>query len=145
LGTKVVLLSFLEEKDQVKFPQVTKTLTGFFATFYARKTFGNSEAPKIGSCLVGQILGAYYRILQPFRRKVVLSQIGSRHGLQMRGMYLISGDETFERCRLRQWNPPATPENSAASWRGEFKGSLFRFLYSKSALKQARSACLRAF
>jgi len=35
----------------------TKTLTGFFATFYARRTFGNSAAPKIGSCLVDEILG----------------------------------------------------------------------------------------
>jgi hypothetical protein len=35
----------------------TKTLTGFFATFYARRTFDNSAAPKIGSCLVGQFWG----------------------------------------------------------------------------------------
>ena len=35
----------------------TKSLTGFFATFYARGTFGNSAAPKIGSCLVGQFWG----------------------------------------------------------------------------------------
>src|SRR6267142_1246226 len=35
----------------------TKTLTGFFATFYARRTFDNFAAPKIGSCLVGQFWG----------------------------------------------------------------------------------------
>jgi hypothetical protein len=35
--------------------------------------------------------------------------------------------------------------NSAAFWRGEFKDGLFRLIYLKSALKQERSACLRAF
>jgi hypothetical protein len=32
----------------------TNALTGFFATFYARRTFGNSAPPKIGSSLVDQ-------------------------------------------------------------------------------------------
>jgi hypothetical protein len=60
----------------------TKTLIGVFATFYARRTFGNSAAPKIGSCLVGQFWGLNTdRILQPFLRKVVLSQNGSPHGV----------------------------------------------------------------
>jgi hypothetical protein len=36
---------------------VESSLTGFFATFYARRTFDNSAAPKIGSCLVGQFWG----------------------------------------------------------------------------------------
>jgi hypothetical protein len=36
--------------------------------------------------------------------------------------------EIFERCRLRQQNPAATPDNSAAFWREEFQGSLFRFI-----------------
>ncbi len=58
----------------------TKTLTGFFATFYARATLGNSAAPEIGSCLVGQFLGLNAdHILQPFLRQVVLSQNGSPH------------------------------------------------------------------
>jgi hypothetical protein len=33
--------------------------------------------------------------------------------------------EICERCRLWQLNSPATPENSAAFWREEFKNSLF--------------------
>src|SRR5271166_5327491 len=37
--------------------------------------------------------------------------------------------EICDRCRLWQRNSPATPEYSAAFWRGEFKNSLFRFLY----------------
>src|SRR5271166_2172317 len=53
--------------------------------------------------------------------------------------------EICDRCRLWQRNSPATPENSAAFWRGEFKNSLFRLLYFKRALKQTRSVCLRAF
>ena len=53
----------------------TKTLTGFFGTFYARRTFGNSAAPKIDSGLVNQFWGLNSdRILQPLVRKVVLSQ-----------------------------------------------------------------------
>jgi hypothetical protein len=36
--------------------------------------------------------------------------------------------EICERCRLWQRNSPATPENSAAFWREEFKNSLFRFI-----------------
>jgi hypothetical protein len=53
----------------------TKTLTGFFGTFYARRTFGNSAAPRIDSCLVNQFWGLNSdRILQPLLRKVVLSQ-----------------------------------------------------------------------
>ena len=53
----------------------TKTLTEFFATFYACRTFGNSAAPKIGSCLVNQFWGLNTDgILQPLLRKVVLSQ-----------------------------------------------------------------------
>ena len=34
----------------------TKSLTRFFATFYDRRTFGNSAAPKIGACLVEQFI-----------------------------------------------------------------------------------------
>jgi hypothetical protein len=60
----------------------TKSLTGFFATFYARRTFGNSAAPKIASCLVGQFWGLNTDcILQPLLRRVVLSQNGSPHGV----------------------------------------------------------------
>ena len=45
----------------------TKSLTGVFVTFYARRTFGNSAAPKIGSCLVRQFWGLNTdRIPQPF-------------------------------------------------------------------------------
>src|SRR5271157_3980543 len=40
--------------------------------------------------------------------------------------------EFCDRCRLWQRNSPATPEYSAAFWRGEFKNSLFRFLYFKT-------------
>src|SRR5258708_30226085 len=32
----------------------SKTLTGVFASFYARRTFGNSAAPTIRACLVSQ-------------------------------------------------------------------------------------------
>jgi hypothetical protein len=39
----------------------TKTLTGFFATFYALRTFGNSAVPEIGACL----LGRFWRLIQP--------------------------------------------------------------------------------
>ena len=35
----------------------TKSLTRVFATFYDRRTFGNSAAPKIGACLVDQFWG----------------------------------------------------------------------------------------
>ena len=41
--------------------------------------------------------------------------------------------EICDRCRLWQRNSPATPENSAAFWRREFRNSLFRFLYFKRA------------
>jgi MFS family permease len=40
--------------------------------------------------------------------------------------------EICERCRLRQQNPPATPDNSAAFWREEFEGRLFRFILLQS-------------
>jgi len=40
--------------------------------------------------------------------------------------------EICERCRLWQQNSPATPENSAAFWRGELKNSLLRFIYFKT-------------
>ena len=52
--------------------------------------------------------------------------------------------EICDRCRLWQRNSPATPENSAAFCRREFRNSLFRFTYLKRALKQTRSVCLRA-
>jgi hypothetical protein len=52
--------------------------------------------------------------------------------------------EICERCRLWQRNSPATPENSAAFWREEFKNSFDSFIL-KRALKQTRSVCLRAF
>ena len=59
----------------------TKSLTRVFATFYDRRTFGNSAAPKIGACLVDQFWGLNTdRILQLILRKVVLSQNGSPHG-----------------------------------------------------------------
>jgi hypothetical protein len=35
----------------------TKILTGFFRIFYARRTFGNSAAPKIGVRSLGAALG----------------------------------------------------------------------------------------
>jgi hypothetical protein len=44
----------------------------------------------------------------------------------------------FDRCRLWQRNSPATPENSAAFWRGEFKTVCFRFLYFKTRLPDIR-------
>jgi len=51
----------------------TKTLTGFFATFYARRTFGNSAAPQNWRLFSQPILGLNTdRILQPVLRKVVL-------------------------------------------------------------------------
>jgi hypothetical protein len=53
----------------------TKTLTEFFGTFCAGRTFGNSAAPKIDACLVNQFWGLNSdRILQPLLRKVVFSQ-----------------------------------------------------------------------
>jgi hypothetical protein len=62
----------------------TKSLTGFFATFYARRTFGNSAVPEIGACLLGRFWGLNTDcILQPFLRKVVLSQNGSPHGFYL--------------------------------------------------------------
>ncbi len=53
--------------------------------------------------------------------------------------------EICERCRLWQQNSPATPENSAAFWRGELKTVCFDLFILKQALKQTRSVCLRAF
>src|SRR5271165_5549037 len=38
--------------------------------------------------------------------------------------------EICDRCRLWQRNSPATPENSAAFWIGEFKNSLFQISLS---------------
>src|SRR6202008_4435426 len=51
--------------------------------------------------------------------------------------------EICERCRLRQQNPPATPDNSAAFWEEEFKNRLFRITnFKKQALRQTPSVCL---
>jgi hypothetical protein len=59
----------------------TKSLTGFFATFSAQKTFGKSAAPKIGSCLVDNFGG-----LMPIS--------GSSSGWRR---LLLRGEEFFER------------------------------------------------
>jgi hypothetical protein len=48
--------------------------------------------------------------------------------------------EIFERCRLRQQNPSATPDNSAAFCREESKGSLFRFILLLIRLLNRRAA-----
>jgi len=53
--------------------------------------------------------------------------------------------EICERCRLWQQNPPATPDNAAAFFEEEFKNSLFRFIYFKSALKQTRKRLFKSF
>ena len=52
----------------------TKTLTGFFGTFCAGRTFGDSAAPKIDACLVHQFWRLNTdRILQALLRRVVHS------------------------------------------------------------------------
>src|ERR1700756_3209623 len=48
--------------------------------------------------------------------------------------------EICERCRLRQQNPPATPDNSAAFWEEEFKNRLFRITNLKNRLLGRRPA-----
>src|SRR5271165_2034459 len=48
--------------------------------------------------------------------------------------------EICERCRLRQWNPPATPENSAAFLKRRVSNNLFRFLLLKQALRKTRNS-----
>ena len=53
--------------------------------------------------------------------------------------------EICERCRLRQQNPPATPDNSAAFWEEEFKNSLFRFIILNHALRQTRRRLFKSF
>jgi hypothetical protein len=56
----------------------TKTLTGFFATFYARRTFGNSAAPKIGSCLVDQFWGLTQPVHPHLFRHQMIAYLTSR-------------------------------------------------------------------
>src|SRR5271165_2870061 len=53
--------------------------------------------------------------------------------------------EICDRCRLWQRNSPATPENSAAFWKGEFKNSLFRFLYSKTGSQTDAERLFKSF
>src|ERR1700756_4219674 len=48
--------------------------------------------------------------------------------------------EICERCRLRQQNPPATPDHSAAFWEEEFKNRLFRITNLKNRLLGRRPA-----
>src|SRR5271166_4519852 len=52
--------------------------------------------------------------------------------------------EISERCRLWQQNSSATPENSAAFWRGDLKTVCFDSFILKRVLKQTRSVFLRA-
>ena len=74
----------------------TKSLTGFFATFYARGTFGNSAAPKIGSCLVGQFWGLTQPVHPHLFRHQIITYLTSR-GLSDAQIQLISGHES-EKC-----------------------------------------------
>ena len=46
---------------------------------------------------------------------------------------------------LWQRNSPATPENSAAFWKGEFKNSLFRFLYFKTGSQTDAERLFKSF
>ena len=65
----------------------------------------------------------------------LMSGIWKRNGMTVTAPDLDSTKslEICERCRLWQRNSPATPENSTAFWRGEFKNSLFDFTYFKTA------------
>jgi hypothetical protein len=47
--------------------------------------------------------------------------------------------------RLRQQNPPATPDNSAAFGEKSLETVCLEFLILKQALKQTPGVCLRAF
>jgi hypothetical protein len=46
--------------------------------------------------------------------------------------------EIWERCRLRQQNPPASRDNSAAVFYGKICNNLFIELFQKMAVNQAR-------
>jgi hypothetical protein len=55
------------------------------------------------------------------------------------------GLEICERCRLRQQNSPAAPENSAALGEKSLKTVCFDLFILKQALKQTHSVSLRVF
>ena len=52
--------------------------------------------------------------------------------------------EATSSLRVRKQNSPAAPKNSTAFWREEFKTNVSIHLFSKPALRQTRSGCLRA-
>ena len=79
----------------------TKSLTGFFATFYARGTFGNSAAPKIGSCLVGQFWGLTQPVHPHLFRHQMITYLTSR-GLSDAQIQLISGHESKKSLEIYQ-------------------------------------------
>src|SRR5260370_19566645 len=77
----------------------TKSLTGFFATFYARGTFGNSAAPKIGACLVGQFWGLTQPVPPHLFRHQTITYLTSRD-LSDAHIRLISGREYWKSVSL---------------------------------------------
>ena len=53
--------------------------------------------------------------------------------------------EICERCRLWQQNSPATPGKIRCFWRGEFKNSLFRYIYLNQSLRQRAQPLSKSF
>ena len=53
--------------------------------------------------------------------------------------------EICERCRLRQQNPPATPDNSAVFGRKNLKTVCFASFILNRALKQTRRRLFKSF
>jgi hypothetical protein len=68
-------------------------------------------------------LSAMHQLRRRSAQKPQLDLIADRMPLACIGHKSL---EICDRCRLWQRNSPATPENSAAFWRREFRNSLFR-------------------